>query len=57
MPTRRFVLVLPVLACLLLGSTCIVIEEEPAHGSYADESQEEALMEEMNDETVREIER
>jgi hypothetical protein len=57
MPTRRFVLVLPVLACVLLGSTCIVIEEEPAHGSYADESQEEALMEEMNDETVREIER
>jgi len=45
------------LATALLGNTCIVVEQEPHHGSYGDESQEEAIMEEMRDETMSEIER
>ena len=45
------------LAVALMGSTCIVIEEQPADVTYGEESQEGALMEEMGEESEREIER
>jgi hypothetical protein len=57
MRPRIPVLALVGLATALLGNTCIVVEQEPHHGSYGDESQEEAIMEEMRDETMSEIER
>jgi hypothetical protein len=53
----RVPLLIVPLALALLGSTCVVVAEEPADITYGEESNQEAMQEEMMREEVSDMER
>lgn len=57
MKGRRLQLSMAPLALVLLGSTCVVIEEEPGDITYGEESNAEAMQEEMTEDVIRDSER
>jgi hypothetical protein len=54
---RAFLLLVVPLALALFGSTCVIVEEGPEDIRYGEESNAEAMEEEMDEDVVRDSER